>query len=149
MQSIQTIAGKVGTNLVKAHLHSGRCHKSALILLSHLQVSPSKTMRSCKMMSAASETFKGFFYEPEEVIEKSDYYLFHQEDGDKVHEKVISYGDLTCWCQKEFEDLADFAEEELLCGQTVMTEHGVVSVEAAKGVDLESDVELEAEAVDR
>ena len=144
MQSIQTIAGKVGTNLVKAHLHSGRCHKSALILLSHLQVSPSKTMRSCKMMSAASETFKGFFYEPEEVIEKSDYYLFHQEDGDKLYNKVISCDDLTCWCQKEFLDLADFAEEELLHGETVITDQGVFSVEAAKGVDLESDVELEA-----
>ena len=46
MQSIQIIAGKVGMNLVKAHLHSGLRHKSALILLSHLQVSPSKTMRS-------------------------------------------------------------------------------------------------------
>ena len=95
-------------------------------------------------MSAASNTDKGFFYEAEEVIEKSDYYLFHREDGDKVHDKVISCGDLTCWCQKEFEDLADFAEEELLHGETVITDQGVFSVEAAKGVDLESDVELEA-----
>ena len=101
------------------------------------------------MMSAASETFKGFFYESEEVIEKSDYYLFHQEDGDKLYNKVISCDDLTCWCQKEFLDLADFAEEELLHGETVITDQGVFSVEAAKGVDLESDVELEAEAVDR
>ena len=100
------------------------------------------------MMSAASETFKGFFYESEEAIEKSDYYIFHREDGDKVSDKVISCDGLTCWCQKEFEDLADFAEEELLCGETVMTEHGVVSVEVATGVDLESDVELEAEAID-
>ena len=145
MQSIQIIAGKVGMNLVKAHLHSGLRHKSALILLSHLQASPSKpTRRDAMMSAAASETFKGFFYEPEEAIEKSDYYIFHREDGDKVHDKVISCGDLTCWCQKEFEDLADFAEEELLHGETVITDQGVFSVEAAKGVDLESDVELEA-----
>lgn len=98
------------------------------------------------MMTAASETFKGFFYEPEESIEKSDYYIFHREDGDKVSDKVISYDDLTCWCQKEFQDLADFAEEELLCGETVMTDKGVFSVQVAKGVELESDVELEAEA---
>ena len=96
------------------------------------------------MMTAASETFKGFFYEADEAIEKSDYYLFHQEDGDKVSDKVISCNDLTCWCKKEFLDLADFAEEELLCGETVMTEHGVVSVEVAKGVELESDIEPEA-----
>ena len=100
------------------------------------------------MMSAASETFKGFFYEPEESIEKSDYYIFHREDGDKLHDKVISCDDLTCWCQKEFLDLADFAEEELLHGQTVITDQGVFSVEVAKGVDLESDVEIEAEAID-
>ena len=43
-----------------------------------------------------------------------------------------------------FLDLADFAEEELLHGETVITDQGVFSVEAAKGVDLESDVELEA-----
>ena len=148
MQSIQTIAGNVGMNLVKAHLHSGRCHKSALILLSHLQASASKSTRRDAMMSAASETFKGFFYEADEAIEKSDYYLFHCEDGDKLYDKVISCGDLRHWCQKEFESLADFAEEELLHGQTVITDQGVFSVEAAKGVDLESDVELEAEAVD-
>ena len=142
MQSIQTIAGKVWMNLVKAHLHSGLRHRSALILLSHLQASPSKTMRSCKMMTAASETFKSFFYEPEEAIEKSDYYLFHREYGDKVHDQVISCDDLTCWCKKEFADLADFAEEELLCGETVMTDKGVFSVQVAKGVELESDLSL-------
>jgi len=100
------------------------------------------------MMTAASNTDKGFFYQSDEEIEKSDYYLFHQENGDKLYDKVISCGDLTCWCQKEFADLADFAEEDLLHGQTVITEHGVVSVESVKGVDLKSDVELKTEAVD-
>ena len=42
------------------------------------------------MMTAESNKWKGFSYIPEEVIKKSDRYIFHRDDGEKVSDKVIT-----------------------------------------------------------
>ena len=131
MQSIKTIADKVGINLVNQHVKSGVCHDGALTLLDRLcsKASPSHLMRNCKMMTAKSNKWKGFSYIPEEVIKKSDRYIFHRDDGEKVSDKVITCDELTCWCQKEFSTLAADAEEELLHGHTVVTEEAIFSLD--------------------
>ena len=86
MQSITTIAGKVGMNLIKAHLHSGRCRPSALILLSHLQVSALKRMRSCKIMTAASNIFQGIKY----LLHQRPVRLLISRLRQRLHQKSVS-----------------------------------------------------------
>ena len=64
------------------------------------------------------------------------HYVLCCDNGNEVSEKVVTRTDIKAWCKKNFTDLANIAEEELLAGHSVATTKGHFVLEIRTSIEI-------------